>query len=164
MMSRKWKALLVVLALIGLVVAAFPSGALFTVQLAWWLVAHRSEPPRLLRAYIVGDEWFDRRETPRKLSTFFETLFPPGTSAAVMVRMLRNQGFDFAKHPNLPCYSEGQRAPIGVLQYPCFDPTKRLEYGWNVSIVCGVHIIVDWSTDDRGAITKINANSYGACL
>lgn len=52
---------------------------------------------------------------------------------------------------------------MAVILCPTYDLDKALEYAW-VNGICDHTITVDWSTDDRHEITRLDASYYRGCL
>ena len=53
--------------------------------------------------------------------------------------------------------------PTGIGFILCYDQGKILAYDWRDGI-CRETITVTWSTDDRNAITHVDASYHEACL
>jgi hypothetical protein len=163
-----WKrtALLAVIAaitMIGIFCALHPRYVLFTLVIGLDRALANKEPPRILRYHFPAEgDWGPGKH--ESVAAFFQQLFPPGMRAVTMIRILRNQGFDNPRLPNLPCYPKGQPPGIGAPSYICYDPTKSLVYGWSTEFGCGARITVKWTADDRDAITKLDASYWGGCV
>ncbi|WP_119270610.1 hypothetical protein [Taklimakanibacter deserti] len=145
------------------VVAFIILNPLGAVILLYSLVGN-THPPAIAEDQFAGASWPSRTEASAKLTTLLQRKFPVGTSEDALRATLSSQGFKPLSPPPADCLPAGQPAPIGraVTTCPTHDQSKILEYRWGV--VCGETITIRWWTDDRHAITGLDAAYYVACL
>jgi len=122
-------------------------------------------PPKIVEGqFSDGEARRNPEHAGRKLTALLEQKFPTGTSDSVLKSELLGQGFKFLPPPPPNCLPPGQSAPVGVVFTRCFDPTNKLKYEWGDGFVCSNSLLVTWSTNGRGEITRIEAHYRETCL
>jgi hypothetical protein len=157
---------LVVAALAGLLAFSTPARLVATIIVA---EISRSGPPPLAKGVITGEDWPHFAAASKKLTVFLQTKFPVGSSEDVLKSTLLDQGFRPPDPVPSNCIPRGQQQLIGAVFYQCPTPeqneqSKRtLVYKWGGG-VCMQSISVEWSSDEHGALTRVEGGYYGACL
>lgn len=150
--------------LVVLVAALFILNPLGAVMLLHSLIGNKHPPP-IAEDQLAGASWQNEAEPGAKLTTLLQRKFPIGTNEDTLRATLSSQGFKPLPPPPADCLPAGQPAPIGrvVTTCPTDDQSKILEYRWGGG-VCAETITVRWWTDDRHAITDLDAAYHAACL
>src|SRR5688500_11203499 len=154
--------------LIVLIVALFilnPSGTILGAAMLHHSLFGNTHPPPIAEDQLAGASWPSQTEASAKLTTLLQRRFPIGTNEDTARSILLSQGFKPLPPPPADCLPVGQPAPIGraIAHCPTHDQSKILEYRWGGG-VCAETSSGRWWTDDRHAITELDAAYYAACL
>jgi hypothetical protein len=128
-----------------------------------------SGPPPIADGVITKEDWPHFAATSKKMTEVLQSKFPVGSREDVLKSILVGQGFRPADAVPSNCVPPGQQVPVGVVYYQCLTPEQEerrkrtLAYKWGGG-VCTESISVMWSSDERGALTRVEGGYYGACL
>jgi hypothetical protein len=139
----------------GLLLASFV--AIGTYALWLWLAFNWGPPRMLERAFVEGST----RQRDQAMTEILNSQFPHGTNEALLKLALVGQGFADARDPYPQCRST--QSAYSVAYIPCPSRTREMKYDIQ-SIVCGTsHLFVNWSVDDDGKLTRLEASERSVC-
>jgi hypothetical protein len=132
--------------------------------LIWMAFAFNWNPPAMFsQQFPVGKHW-DRRETDAAITEILNKNFPSGSLVSDMKSSLSREGFRDVSPPPPNCVRRTTDVPVGTTFTPCYDHRNQMEYSWSMGLVCGGHIYVKWTTDERGKIIRVDGHEAGVCI
>jgi hypothetical protein len=115
----------------------------------------------LERAFVSGST---QQRINQAMTEILSLQFPHGTNEADLKLALAGQGFEDAKDdPHPQCRSTQTASSIAYV--PCPSRTREMKYDiQSLGIVCGTrHLFVNWSVDEDGKLTRLEAFERSVC-
>ena len=134
--------------------------SLFVAYVLWLWLAFNWGPPRMFeRAFVERST----QHVNQGMTDILNSQFPHGTNEAELKLALVGQGFEDANdsHPRCLLHQTSSMTSYG----PCPPRTRQMKYEiQSLSIVCGPsHLFVNWSADDEGKLTRLQAFKTFVC-